>query len=442
MEKYFNEPINSDFILNFNDGTYSTRKIFLHKILLMVYSDYFNKYFTTSLVQDKTQASIDFWMFDDAKCDPASNSVNKTDLFDKQFKIIFNILKSFYLTDQVDYNREAFWIEIFNTNGLDKIEIASIFFHYFDFFIIKNLNIVTPFIKSLIRKFQSLELFSIINERETRFIWFDLIYKIFSSQSCCKEKSDNDLQLQLTNFDDLLDPLNSYAFPLPDYYLRFLYDEKKINSIMATDLKYLNNRQIYILRNKTEVFRKFDLLNIMNKQSYFIPNNLNEIVLFFIYVENRDKQFKLYHYGSYDTFDIFSDRTNTSNLIDDNLIVSNKIYSEKFLNIFSTIYLCELKKNNNDSNEFEKILAIKTADNQFKRLGKLILYFKENSVISIMSKGFQFQLKEKCAFYLEYEIDINNKANFYFTKYQNSEPELESIRAENSILINIFSEEK
>jgi hypothetical protein len=220
---------------------------------------------------------------------------------------------------------------------------------------------------------------------------------------------------------------------------------------MATDLNYLNNRQIYILRNKMQIFKKFDLLNLLNKQSYFIPNHLNEIVLFFIYVENRDKQFKLYHYGSYDTYNIFSEAANTSNLIDENLIASSKIYSESFLNIIQPIYLCEVKTFNNQSSlssnckstaTIEKVLALKTSSNQFKKLSKLILYFKENTFVFLNTKNFQFQLKERCAFYLEYEIDANNKANFFFTKYQNSEPELETIRSENSILINIFSEEK
>ena len=434
MEKYFNESINSDFTLNFNDES-GSKKIYLHKIILMVYSDYFNKYFTTSLVQDKTQSSIDFWVFD-------NNGQKEATPKRIQYKIILNILKSFYLTDQIDYNREAFWIEIFNSEGVDKLDTVSIFFHYFDFFIIKNLNIVTPFIKSLIRKFQSLQLFNIINERETRFIWFDLIFRIFSSQSCCKDKNDNDLFRILSNFDDLLDAsIGPYVFPLPDYYLQFLYDQKLINSIMATDLKYLNNRQVYILRNKLQIFKKFDLPNLANKQSYFIPNNLNEIVLFFIYVENRDKQFKLYHYGSYDTYNIFADPANISNVISDERVISTKIYSDSFLNIFQPIYLCHLKSETR-TNSVSKCLALKTSNNEFKKLSNLILYFKENSVMFLNTKGFQFQLKEKCAFYLDYQIDANDKANFFFTKYQNSEPELEAIRSENSILINIFSEEK
>lgn len=163
MEKYFDEPISSDFTLNFNDEESEiSKKIYLHKIILMVYSDYFNKYFTTTLVKDKSQSSLelDYWVFE---------SFNDSDP-QEQYKIIKNILRSFYLTDQIDVNREKFWIEIFNTEGLDKIEIASIFLHYFDFFCIKNLNIVTPFIKSLIRKFTSRKLFTIINDRVTRYL--------------------------------------------------------------------------------------------------------------------------------------------------------------------------------------------------------------------------------------------------------------------------------
>ena len=96
---------------------------------------------------------------------------------------------------------------------------------------------------------------------------------------------------------------------------------------MATDLNYLSNRQVYILRNKSEIFQKFDLRNLVNKESYYIPNSFNEIVLFFIYVENVDKQFKVYHYGSYDTYNIFLSSENTSNIIKSDLIISNKIYA-------------------------------------------------------------------------------------------------------------------
>ena len=166
MDRYFNEPLSSDFTLSFNNDSIS-KKIHLHKIILMVYSDYFNKYFTTTLVKDKSKSDLDFWGFD-SYTDFNNTDLEKDELFEKQYKIILNILRSFYLTDQIDINREKFWIEIFNTKGLDKIEIASIFLHYFDFFCIKNLNIVTPFIKSLIRKFQSCQLFSIINDRVTR----------------------------------------------------------------------------------------------------------------------------------------------------------------------------------------------------------------------------------------------------------------------------------
>lgn len=210
---------------------------------------------------------------------------------------------------------------------------------------------------------------------------------------------------------------------------------------MATDLKYLNNRQVYILRNKKEVFKKFDLLNLVNRQPYFIPNNYNEIVLFFNYVENRDKQFKLYHYGSYDTFNIFSAAENTTNIVQMSSITSTKLYSETFMNIQQPIYLCKM---NNDENPEDpiKFLALKSPNNEMRRLSKLILYFKENSIMFLNTKGFQFQLKEKCAFFLEYDIDSNDKANFHFIKYQNSEPDLESIRSESSILVNIFSEEK
>lgn len=437
MEKYFNEPMSSDFTLNFNDDEQVPKKIHLHKIILMVYSDYFNKYFTTALVKDKSQSALNFWVFD--SYDFIDTTLDKEELFEKQYKIILSILRSFYLTDQVDENRENFWIEIFNTDGLDEIEIASIFLHYFDFFCIKNLNIVTPFVKSLIRKFQSRQLFAIINDRVTRYIWFDLIFNIFSSQSCCKLKTDNDLYRILSNFDDLLDPTMTYTFPLPDYYLKFLYDEKKINSIMSTDLKYLNNRQVYILRNKMEIFKKFDLLNLANKQSYYIPNNLNEIVLFFIYVENSDKQFKLYHYGSYDTYNIFSSTENTTNIVKNDMILSSKIYADRFLNIVQPIYLCKVKNDQDPANPI-KFLALKTSNNEMKKLSKLILYFKENSIMFLNTRGFQFQLKEKCAFFLEYDIDSKDKANFHFIKYQNSEPELEHIRSENAILINIFSE--
>lgn len=272
-----------------------------------------------------------------------------------------------------------------------------------------------------------------------------MIYNIFSSQSCCKTKSDNDLYRILSNFDDLLDPkeqqASSYTFPLPDYYLQFLYGEKKINSIMSTDLKYLNNGQVYILRNKSEIFQKFDLLNLVNKSSYYIPNSFNEIVLFFIYVENVDKQFKLYHYGSYDTYNIFQSAENTSNIIKDNLIISSKTYADRFLNINQPIYLCKVK-NEQEPDKPLKLLALKTNNNQMKQLTRLILHFKENSIMFLNTRGFQFQLKEKCAFFLDYEIDSNDKANFHFIDYQNSEPELEAIRSENAILINIFSEGK
>ena len=210
---------------------------------------------------------------------------------------------------------------------------------------------------------------------------------------------------------------------------------------MATDLKYLNNRQVYILRNKKDIFKKFDLLNLVNKQPYFIPNNYNEIVLFFNYVENRDKQFKLYHYGSYDTFNIFSAAENITNIVQMSSISSSKLYSETFMNIQQPIYLCKINNEDDQDNPL-KFLAIKTPNNEMRRLSKLILYFKENSIMFLNTKGFQFQLKEKCAFFLEYEIDSNDKANFHFTKYQNSEPDLESIRSESSILVNIFSEEK
>lgn len=210
---------------------------------------------------------------------------------------------------------------------------------------------------------------------------------------------------------------------------------------MATDLKYLNNRQVYILRNKNEIFKKFDLLNLVNKQSYYIPNDLNEIVLFFIYVENIDKQFKVYHYGSYDTFNIFNTSSeNTKNVIkNDERIISTSVYSESFLNISQPIYLCKVK-NDQDPLSPLKFLALKTSNNELKKLSKLILYFKENSIMFLNTRGFQFQLKEKCAFYLEYLIDDNDKANFHFIRYQNSEPELEAIRNDNAILINIFSE--
>ncbi len=439
MEKYFNEPLSSDFTLNFNNTDDSeNKKIHLHKIILMVYSDYFNKYFTTSLVKDKSQSNLDFWVFDSLN---EKNMAARDNSVEHQYKIIYSILQSFYLTDQIDVNREAYWIEIFNTDGLDKIEIASVFLHYFDFFCIKNLNIVTPFVKSLIRKFQSQKLFTIINDRVTRKIWFDLIYNIFSSQSCCKLKTDNDLYRILSNFDDLADPtVEDIKFPLPDYYLQFLYDEKKINSLMATDLKYLNNRQVYILRNKDEIFKKFDLCNLINHQPYYVPNNFNEIVLFFIYVENIDKQFKVYHYGSYDTYNIFNTSSDPKYIIkNDERIISNTVYSLTFLNISQPIYLCKIKNEQDNSRPF-KFLAMKTSNNELKILSKLILYFKENSIMFLNTRGFQFQLKEKCAFYLEYDIDENDKANFHFIKYQNSEPELDLIRSENAILINIFSE--
>jgi hypothetical protein len=208
---------------------------------------------------------------------------------------------------------------------------------------------------------------------------------------------------------------------------------------MATDLNYLSNRQVYILRNKSEIFQKFDLRNLVNKESYYIPNSFNEIVLFFIYVENVDKQFKVYHYGSYDTYNIFLSSENTSNIIKSDLIISNKIYAEHFLNISQPIFLCKVK-NEEDPETPQKFLALKTNNNQMKRLTRLILYFKENSIMFLNTKGFQFQLKEKCAFFLDYDIDTNDKANFHFIDYQNSEPELEAIRSDNAILINIFSD--
>ena len=172
--------MSSDFTLNFNDDEQVPKKIHLHKIILMVYSDYFNKYFTTALVKDKSQSALNFWVFD--SYDFIDTTLDKEELFEKQYKIILSILRSFYLTDQVDENRENFWIEIFNTDGLDEIEIASIFLHYFNFFCIKNLNIVTPFVKSLIRKFQSRQLFAIINDRVTRYVFpVVLIFYIYCS---------------------------------------------------------------------------------------------------------------------------------------------------------------------------------------------------------------------------------------------------------------------
>jgi len=101
--------------------------------------------------------------------------------------------------------------------------------------------------------------------------------------------------------------------------------------------------------------------------------------------------------------------------------------------------LCKVK-NEEDPETPQKFLALKTNNNQMKRLTRLILYFKENSIMFLNTKGFQFQLKEKCAFFLDYDIDTNDKANFHFIDYQNSEPELEAIRSDNAILINIFSD--
>ena len=56
--------MSSDFTFNFNDDEQVPKKIHLHKIILMVYSDYFNKYFTTALVKDKSQSALNFWVFD------------------------------------------------------------------------------------------------------------------------------------------------------------------------------------------------------------------------------------------------------------------------------------------------------------------------------------------------------------------------------------------